>query len=87
MKDSILSAPTDMAMIYDLLFQLGVTANYTGFFHASYAIYLAIQQPDRLLLVTKLLYPEVAKRYGTTWWCVEQQPSALERVSASPADE
>ena len=60
-----------MTAIYDLLYQLGVTANYTGFFHTAYAISLCVEQPDRLLLVTKWLYPEVAKQYGTNWKAVE----------------
>lgn len=58
--------------IYDLLYSLGITAKYTGFFYTSYAVYLAIQQPERLLLITKWLYPEVAKQYGTTWYNVEK---------------
>lgn len=58
--------------VYDLLYQLGVTANYTGFFHTAYAISLCVEQPDRLLLVTKWLYPEVAKQYGTNWKAVER---------------
>lgn len=62
----------DISQIYTLLYQLGLTANYTGFFYISYAVYLAVQQPDRLLLVTKWLYPEVAKHYATTWRCVER---------------
>lgn len=49
--------------IYDLLYQLGVTANYTGFFHTAYAVSLCAEHPERLLLVTKWLYPEVAKQY------------------------
>ena len=61
-----------MTVVYDLLYQLGVTANYTGFFHAAYAVSLCVEQPDRLLLVTKWLYPEVAKRYGTNWKAVER---------------
>jgi len=61
-----------MTNIYNLLYRLGVTANYTGFFHTSYAVHLAMQQPDRLLLVTKWLYPEVAKQYGTNWRAVER---------------
>lgn len=60
------------AEIYDLLYRLGVTANYTGFFHTAYAISLCIEQPDRLLLVTKWLYPEVAKQYNTNWKAVER---------------
>lgn len=58
--------------IYNLLYQLGVTANYTGFFHIAYAVSLCVEQPERLLLVTKWLYPEVARQYGTTWKAVER---------------
>ena len=61
-----------MTDIYDLLYRLGATANYTGFFHTAYAISLCMEQPDRLLLVTKWLYPEVAKQYGANWKAVER---------------
>ena len=61
-----------MTDIYDLLYRLGATANYTGFFHTAYAVSLCVEQPDRLLLVTKWLYPEVAKQYGTNWKAVER---------------
>ena len=64
--------------VYDLLYHLGVTANYTGFFHTAYAVSLCAEQPDRLLLVTKWLYPEVAKQYGTNWkaWSGTSEPWA-----------
>ncbi len=58
--------------VYKLLYKLGVTANYTGFFHTAYAVYLAVLQPERMLLVTKWLYTEVAKHDGTTWNAVER---------------
>lgn len=58
--------------IYDMLYRLGVTANYVGFFHTAYAVSLCIDQPDRLLLVTKWLYPEIAKQYNTNWKAVER---------------
>ena len=61
-----------LAEIYDLLYRLGLTANSVMFFHTAYAVWLCVQQPDRLMLVTKWLYPEVAKHYGTT-------PAAVER--------
>lgn len=57
---------------YDLLYQLGVSANYKGFFHAAHAVTLCMQQQERLLLVTKWLYPDVARRYGTNWKAVER---------------
>ena len=61
-----------MTEIYTLLYQLGVTANYTGFVHTACAVSLCAEQPDRLLLVTKWLYPEVAKQCGTNWKAVER---------------
>lgn len=61
-----------LSEIYDLLYRLGLTANYTGFFHTAYAVYLCIEDPERLLLVTKWLYPEVARHYGTNWKAVER---------------
>lgn len=58
--------------IYDLLKRLGVTANYTGFLYTAYAVSLCVEQPERLLVVTKWLYPEVAKQFGTSWKAVER---------------
>ena len=42
-----------LAEIYDLLYRLGLTANSVMFFHTAYAVWLCVQQPDRLTLVTK----------------------------------
>lgn len=58
--------------VYDLLGALGVTANYSGFFYAAYAVLLSLEDQGRLLLVTKRLYPEVAEHYKTTASCVER---------------
>lgn len=56
----------------DLLYQLGISANYKGFFHTAYAVSLCMERQERLLLVTKWLYPDVAKKYGTNWKAVER---------------
>lgn len=58
--------------IYDLLYHLGVTANYTGFFQTASAVCLCVEQPERLLLVTKWVYPDVARQYKTNWKAVER---------------
>lgn len=58
--------------IQQLLHRLGATENYTGFFPTAYAIQLAICDPDRLGLVTKLIYPDVARQFGTNWRAVER---------------
>ena len=67
--------------VCSLLCQLGITANYNGFFHAAYAVSLAIQNPNRLRLVTKRLYPEVAKRYVTNWKSVERNIRTVVRIA------
>lgn len=69
--------------MYDLLYSLGVTANYIGFFYSSFAVYLALQNPERLLLVTKWLYPEVAKHYATSWRCVERNIRTSSKIAWS----
>ena len=58
--------------VYDLLYHLGVTANYTGFFQTAFAVRLCMKQPERLLLVTKWVYPDVARHYKTNWKAVER---------------
>ena len=58
--------------VYDLLYRLGVTANYTGFFQTASAVQLCMGQPERLLLVTKWVYPEVARQYNANWKAVER---------------
>ena len=68
---------------YDLLHRLGVTANYKGYSYAAYALALCTEQPDLLLLVTKNLYPAVAKRYGTTWRAVERNIRTVVAVAWS----
>ncbi len=56
----------------DRLHRLGVTANYKGCRYTAYAVALCAEQPDLLMLVTKNLYPEVARQYSTTWQAVER---------------
>ena len=64
-----------------LLASLGITANYMGFYYASYAVSLAAHDPERLLFVTKSLYPDVAKHYRTNWKCVERNIRTVTRIS------
>ena len=64
-----------------LLASLGITANYMGFYYASYAVSLAAHDHERLLFVTKSLYPDVAKHYRTSWKCVERNIRTITRIS------
>ena len=87
--------PTDL---YDLLYSLGLTANHIYFFHTAYAVRLAVQNQQRLSLVTKWLYPDVAKHYGSTPGAVERNirmaaitvweknPGLLSQLSCTPPD-
>ena len=58
--------------INELLQELGVTANYMGYYHSSYAVSLAVRDREYLLSVTKSLYPEVARHYNTSATAVER---------------
>ena len=58
--------------IRNLLNRLGLTANYAGFFHLVCAVDLCLECPERLMLVTKLLYPEVARQCRTSCESVER---------------
>lgn len=57
---------------FDLLRRLGITENYKGFRYAAYAAALTALDQERLLLVTKCLYPDIARRFETTWPAVER---------------
>lgn len=82
--------------IYGLLRRFGLSADNPGFFHISYAVYLAFQQPARCLLAERWLYPVVAQQYETDCLCVERDicsvidtlwardPRLLKRLSRSP---
>lgn len=58
--------------INNILYQLGLTANYAGFFQAAHAIHLAAENPERLVHITKEIYPEVAKVFHTSVHAVER---------------
>ncbi len=58
--------------ISSLLYNLGITANYTGYHYITYAVELACRDPSRLNLVTKKLYPTVATHFSSTPGSVER---------------
>jgi len=67
--------------IHDILRRLGVTPNYIGFHHTSLAVSFIMQQPERLMLITKLLYPEVARHYHTSCQCVERNIRTVSQIA------
>ncbi len=52
--------------IAQLLFPLGVTAKYTGYYYTMYAVELVATDPSHLVSVTKDLYPTIARRFSST---------------------
>ena len=80
-----------------ILYGLGVNVSCNGFYHTAYAVWLAKQEPERLRLVTKWLYPDVAKSCNTTWNAVEanirraivqiwrNNPAAIQKLDADGA--
>ena len=61
------------AVVTDIIHEIGVPAHIKGYQYLREAIILTINDMDVINAVTKVLYPEVAKRFGTT-------PSRVERA-------
>lgn len=70
-----------MEQIYTLMHRLGINATYTGFYPAAEAVRLCMQRQDRLQLVTKRLYPVLAKRFGTNWKAMERNLRTVSRAA------
>lgn len=58
--------------VSELLHSFGMPANIKGYAYVRSAIVLAIEDPEVLESITKVLYPKVAEKYNTT-------PSRVER--------
>jgi len=61
------------SVVTDIIHEIGVPAHIKGYQYLREAIILTIQDMDIINAVTKVLYPEVAKRFDTT-------PSRVERA-------
>lgn len=59
--------------IVKLLLSLGVPPCLKGFRASVYAIEMILKDPSVLDQITKRLYPNIAKRLGSTASCVERQ--------------
>ena len=61
------------AMVTSIIHEVGVPAHIKGYQYLREAILLAVEDMDVINAVTKVLYPEVARRFSTT-------PSRVERA-------
>ncbi len=59
-------------LITSIIHEIGVPAHIKGYQYLREAILIAVDDMDVINAVTKILYPEVAKRYGTTASRVER---------------
>lgn len=61
-----------IADITEVLSTLGMPANLLGYKYLRAAIQMAVKNPDLLSSITKVIYPTVAKEFGTTASNVER---------------
>ncbi|NLU24247.1 MAG: sporulation transcription factor Spo0A [Clostridiales bacterium] len=66
-------APALEGMVTAIIHEIGVPAHIKGYQYLREAIMIAVEDMEVINAVTKVLYPEVAKRFGTT-------PSRVERA-------
>ncbi len=71
----------DVRKAAHILSQLGITANYAGFYQTAYAVSLSAHDPDKLLFVSKCIYPDVAARCNTNARCIERNIRTVTKVS------
>ena len=65
-------APALEAQVTSIIHEVGVPAHIKGYQYLREAIMIAVEDMDVINAVTKVLYPEVAKRFGTTASRVER---------------
>lgn len=63
---------TRLLIIQKVLWDLNIPPTYLGAHYLAYAEFLVLEDQNRLTMVTKWLYPEVAARYHTSWKAVER---------------
>ncbi len=71
-KDNVVTDPELELMVTDIIHQIGVPAHIKGYHYLREAIILSIKNSEIINSVTKLLYPTVAKKHGTTSSRVER---------------
>ena len=67
-----MSAPELKTLVTAVIHEIGVPAHIKGYQYLREAIMIAVEDMDVINAVTKVLYPEVAKRFGTTASRVER---------------
>ena len=63
-----------------LVRSLGIGATYRGYRYVCYALMLCIEDENYLLSVSKLLYPQIAQYFNTTYSSVERDIRTVIKV-------
>ena len=66
------SSPSLESQVTSIIHEVGVPAHIKGYQYLREAIIIAVSDMDVINAVTKVLYPEIAKRFGTTASRVER---------------
>ena len=61
--------------------RFGISRKYAGYYTLKEAVRIVLAKPDSLLLVTKWLYPEVAKKLDCSLHSVERNLRTVSRVA------
>ena len=61
-----------MYKITEVFHEIGVPAHIKGYHYARFGIILAMKDSEMISCVTKMLYPEIAREFGTTTCRVER---------------
>ena len=83
-KSSVPHSPE--AEIEELIRALGVSGDYTGFCYLVMAVKIVLKNRESIQAVTKEVYPDVAKCYGTTMKAVERSIRTARDVIWKNAD-
>ena len=63
-----------------LIRSLGIGATYRGYRYVCYALELCMEDEDYLLSVSKVLYPQIARQFHTSYGSVERDIRTVIRV-------
>ena len=59
-------------LVSRIMWKMGFPLHTRGYQYTKEAIIMCVKDPDRIYLITKRLYPEIAKMHGTTTTAVEK---------------
>ena len=84
--DKYMNYPLESA-VTDIIHEIGVPAHIKGYQYLREAILFTLRDGDAVTGITKVLYPEIAKRFSTTSTCVERAMRRAIEVAWDRGDE